>query len=313
MGRNIASRGRSARGARAVFNLLFASRIGWSHKRRTARFMEASGLGMSAQAGGRFSQRGERLDGLHLRSDDRNAVRDRREAVVRHLDDQFAGLRGLGNGGVERLLAVFGIELEEVGRRLDGGVALQRGGRVFKALASEGHAFLAQNFHVLGSDLAGFDHRFDVRLVEFDGFFGQLAGLAHRFLGLLVEVGGQGFGAGLRFVGELLDGVVHGLDSFAGGGNRLRCGLGGKLGGNFLHGRLLGGDLLGNCLGSSSLFRGRLGFCLNRLDLGRGRGLHRCGGSDNGRGSRSFHRLGGGFQRRGFESLFGTIHLGSHG
>src|SRR3546814_10823998 len=72
------------------------------------------------------------------RSDDRNAVRDRREAVVRQLDDEFAGLRGLRNGGVERLLAVFGVELEEVGRGLDGGIALQRGGRVFEALASIG-------------------------------------------------------------------------------------------------------------------------------------------------------------------------------
>ena len=36
-------------------------------------------------------------------------------------------------------------------------------------------------------------------------------------------------------------------------------------------------------------------------------------GVDNGGGRRSFHRLGGGFQRRGFESLLGTIHLGSHG
>src|SRR3546814_7291089 len=70
---------------------------------------------------------------LHLRSDDRNAVRDRREAVVRQLDDEFAGLRGLRNGGVERLLAVFGVELEEVGRGLDGGIALQRGGRVLEA------------------------------------------------------------------------------------------------------------------------------------------------------------------------------------
>src|SRR3546814_17805330 len=61
--------------------------------------------------------------------------------------------------------------------------------------------------------------------------FGELAGLAHRFLGLRVEVGGQGFGAGLRFVGELLDGVVHGLISFGGESGRLRrsfCGLGGN-------------------------------------------------------------------------------------
>src|SRR3546814_18061147 len=116
--------------------------------------------------------------------------------------------RSLRNGGVERLLAVFGVELEEVGRGLDGGIALQRGGRVLEALASIGHAFLAERFDALGSDLAGFDVRFDVRLVEFDGFFGALAGLAHRFLRLFVEVGGQVLGAGLRFVGELFQGVL---------------------------------------------------------------------------------------------------------
>src|SRR3546814_13553622 len=95
-----------------------------------------------------------------------------RSAVFRHLDDQFAGLRGLRDGGVERLLAVLGIELEELGRRLDGGVALQRGRRVLKALAGEGDAFLAQRLEVLGRDLAGFDPRFDIRRVELDGFLG---------------------------------------------------------------------------------------------------------------------------------------------
>src|SRR3546814_19341909 len=118
---------------------------------------------------------------LHLRSDDRNAVRDRREAVVRQLDDEFAGLRGLRNGGVERLLAVFGVELEEVGRGLDGGIALQRGGRVLEALASIGLAFLAKRFDALGIDLAGFAVRLDVPLVYFDGFFRALASLAHCF------------------------------------------------------------------------------------------------------------------------------------
>src|SRR3546814_3918387 len=39
-----------------------------------------------------------------------------------------------------------------------------------EALASEGDAFLAEGFDALGGDLAGFDERFDVRLVEFDGF-----------------------------------------------------------------------------------------------------------------------------------------------
>src|SRR3546814_13844543 len=87
--------------------------------------------------------------------------------------------RSLRNGGVERLLAVFGVELEEVGRGLDGGIALQRGGRVLEALASIGHAFLAERFDALGSDLASFDERFDVLLVEFDGFFGELDGVAH--------------------------------------------------------------------------------------------------------------------------------------
>src|SRR5690606_2584841 len=78
---------------------------------RTARFPgKRAALGVSAQAGEEGScprqrmKRG-RLGGLHLRSDDRNAVRDRREAFVRQLDDEFAGLRGLRNRGVERLLA----------------------------------------------------------------------------------------------------------------------------------------------------------------------------------------------------------------
>src|SRR3546814_1212256 len=106
-----------------------------------------------------------------------------RSAVVRQLDDEFAGLRGLRDGGVERLLAVFGIELEEFGRRLDGGIALQRGGRVLEALAGEGDAFLAERFEVLRGDLTRLDEGFDVRLVELDGFFGDLAGLRHRVLG----------------------------------------------------------------------------------------------------------------------------------
>src|SRR3546814_8690104 len=119
--------------------------------------------------------------------DDGKGVRDGREAVVLQLDEDLAGLRGLRNSGVERLLVVFGIKLEEVGRGLDGGIALQRGGRVYEALASIGHAFLAKCFDALGSDLAGFAECFDVRLVEFDGFFGELAGLAHRCLRLRVR------------------------------------------------------------------------------------------------------------------------------
>src|SRR3546814_14331245 len=85
---------------------------------------------------------------------------------------------------------------------------------------------------------------FRASLVEFDAFFGELAGLSYRFLGLSVEVCGQGFGAGLRFVGELLDGVVHGLISFGGESGRLRRSFRG-LGGNGFRSRRLGGDLLG--------------------------------------------------------------------
>src|SRR3546814_20231531 len=49
MGRNIASRGRSARGPVADFNLLFASRR--APKQEPPASEEASGLGVSAQAG----------------------------------------------------------------------------------------------------------------------------------------------------------------------------------------------------------------------------------------------------------------------
>src|SRR3546814_15500385 len=94
---------------------------------------------------------------------------------------------------------------------------------------------------------AGFDQRFDIGLVELDGFLGELARLGGRFLRAFLEVGGQGLGAGLGVFGEFLDGVVHGLESFGGGGDRLRRDL--DLGSNRLRGRLLGSGLGGRLCG----------------------------------------------------------------
>src|SRR3546814_13568704 len=145
---------RRNRKGRGIINPLLQA----ENKNRPHPKQDAGGLGGVGEGVGRGERPGPTgrrrpLGCLHLRIDDRNAVRDRREAVVRQLDDEFAGLRGLRDGGVERLLAVFGIELEEFGRRLDGGIALQRGGRVLEALAGEGDAFLAGRFEVLLGDL----------------------------------------------------------------------------------------------------------------------------------------------------------------
>ncbi len=129
----------------------------------------------------------------------------RLRGIAGELDQRLGVLRRFGDIRVERAAEIVALQLEELGRRLDGGQVLQRGGRALERLAAIFGGVLAQALEALGGDAAGLDQRLDVALGEVIGFLDQLGRLLDGGLGTVVPLGEQSLG----LVGGVLDGQGH--------------------------------------------------------------------------------------------------------
>lgn len=261
------------------------------------------GFPTAVEGGGEALGSGSLLEAVDRNAD---AVRDRLEHVAGQLEEHFAVLRGLGDGGVEALLDQLGLQFDELGRRLDRGHFLERGGQFLEALLGVFGIGLAHFLRALGGNLARFDQGFNVALREFGRLRNHFGAL---FIGAL--------GAGRHVAHQRLDAIGHGFggllgfcgDGFGGGhlGFLLRCGCGGLDGdrSGFDCGRLDRGLGLGRFRGGlghlwccdggrglgrrGGLFRDGLGGGCHRLRLHGGSGL----GRDHGIGNLGSLGLGG--------------------